>query len=156
MEGIMEVIRQIRNMRSEMNVPAGRRTRLMILPSEGWQETIAHASLYFARLAGVSQSSLIASASDVTEKTVTSVTYAGTLYIPLGDLVDIDKEIARLGKEHENLVKEIERTEGKLNNPGFVSKAPAALVQGEREKLEKNRARLEALSARIQELKESK
>ena len=53
-------------------------------------------------------------------------------------------------------MKEIERTEAKLNNPGFVSKAPAALVQGEREKLEKNRARLEALSARIQELRESK
>ena len=87
---------------------------------------------------------------------MTAVPVAGTLYIPLGDLVDIEKELARLTKEQANLENEIKRTEGKLNNPGFVSKAPEALVNGEREKLKNNQQKLEALKARLQELAESK
>ena len=155
MEGIMEVIRAIRNLRTEMNVQAGKRTRLMLLPGEGWAETLSHAAPYFQRLAGASESSLIASAADLTEKTVSAVTGAGTVYIPLGDLVDIGKETARLNKELTRLEGEIARAEGKLGNPGFVDKAPAALVEQEREKLAANREKAEAVRKRIAELQET-
>ncbi|MBQ6255622.1 MAG: hypothetical protein IJJ60_03450, partial [Clostridia bacterium] len=84
--------------------------------------------------------------------TVSAVCAAGEYFIPLGELVDFEKEKARLNKERDNLMKEIARAEGKLNNPGFVSKAPANLVAAEKEKLEKNKEMLTALEARIAEL----
>ncbi len=154
MAGVMEVIRTIRNLRSEMNVAAGKRTRIMFLPKAGWDETLAHAEPYFKRLAGASEVSMLTDAAEVTEKTVSAVTATGTLYIPLGDLVDIDKEIARLGKERDQLLKDIARATGMLNNPGFVAKAPAALVEQERGRLEANKEKLTALEQRIAELKD--
>ena len=155
MEGLMEIIRAIRNLRAEMNVAAGKRTHLMLLPADGWAETLAHAGQYFQRLAGASETAIIESSAAVTEKTVSAVTKACTLYIPLGDLVDFEKEIARLSKELDNLHKEIARAEGKLNNPGFVSKAPAALVEQEKGKLALNQQKAEQVEKRIAELKES-
>ena len=89
------------------------------------------------------------------EKTVSAVTTPATIYIPLGDLVDFEKEIARLQKEIDNMQKEIARAEGKLNNQGFVAKAPAALVEQEKAKLALNRQKLEQLEKRMAELKES-
>ena len=74
--------------------------------------------------------------------------------IPLGELVDIEKEIARLNKERDNLLKEIARAEGKLNNEGFLRKAPETLVQAERDKLVANQTKLTALDARIADLKQ--
>ena len=150
-----EVIRTIRNLRAEMNVAAGKRTHLMLLPADGWAETLAHAGQYFQRLAGASETAIIESSAAVTEKTVSAVTKACTLYIPLGDLVDFEKEIARLSKELDNLHKEIARAEGKLNNPGFVSKAPAALGEQEKGKLALNQQKAEQVEKRIAELKES-
>ena len=93
---------------------------------------------------------------DAKGKNVSAVTAAGELFIPLGDLVDIDKELARLNKELENLHKEQERITAKLNNPGFIAKAPAQLVQGEREKLNETDVKVKALENRISELQESK
>ena len=155
MEGIMEIIRTIRNLRAEMNVAAGKRTHLMLLPQEGWADTLRDADAYFCRLAGASESRVIGDAACITEKTVSAVTAAGTLYIPLGDLVDFAKEIARLEKEMDNIRKEIARAEGKLSNQGFLAKAPAALVEQEKEKLCANRLKAETLEKRIAELKEN-
>ncbi len=155
MAGIMEMIRTVRNLRAEMNVAAGKRTRLMLLPAEGWKDILEGADMYFRRLAGASESAVIADSAAITEKTVSAVTKAGTLYIPLGDLVDFEKEIARLTKEMENLQKEIARAEGKLNNQGFIAKAPAQLVEAEKAKLAMNQQKLEQVSRRIAELKES-
>ena len=67
--------------------------------------------------------------------------------------MDIDKEIARLEKEQKNLQGEIARANGKLNNPGFLNKAPANLVEQEKEKLKVNETKLQALEARIADLK---
>ncbi len=153
MQGVMDMIKTIRNLRAEMNVAAGKRTRLMLLPSEGWAETLQGAKQYFQRLAGVSHSETLADRAAVTEKTVSAVCAAGELFIPLGDLVDFEKEIARLQKEYENLLKEIERAAGKLNNPGFIGKAPASLVEQEKEKLATNQAMATTLEKRIAELK---
>ncbi len=155
MQGVMEVIRAIRNLRSEMNVAPSKRTRLMLLAGDGWEETLRGGEGYFKKLAGAEQVELIADRNQITEKTVSAVTGAGELFIPLGDLVDFEKEIARLTKERDNIRKEIERAQGKLNNPGFVSKAPAQLVAQEKEKLEASRQKAEALESRIAELKES-
>ena len=154
MQGIMEIIRTIRNLRSEMNVAPSKRTRLMLLPGDGWQQTLAGGDGYFRRLAGASEVDLLADRNQVTEKTVSAVTMAGELFIPLGDLVDFDKEIARLSKELENIGKEMNRSRGMLNNAGFIAKAPAQLVQQEKDKLEAAAAKAEALEKRIAELKE--
>ena len=155
MQGVMEIIRTIRNLRSEMNVAPSRRTRLMLLPGEGWQAALENGEGYFRRLAGASSVEMIGDRNQVKEKTVSAVTSAAELFIPLGDLVDFEKEIARLQKEMDNLGREIKRAQGMLNNPGFVSKAPAALVEAEREKLAANEQKAKALESRIAELKES-
>jgi valyl-tRNA synthetase len=155
MQGVMEIIRTIRNLRSEMNVAPSKRTRLMLLPAEGWTETLRNGEGYFRRLAGAEQLEILEDRNAVTEKTVSAVVSAGELFIPLGDLVDFAKEVARLTKELENLKKEMARSEGMLKNQGFLSKAPAHLVQAEKDKLEAARAKVAALVNRIEELKEN-
>ena len=152
MEGIMEMIRAIRNLRAGMNVQPSHKARLMVRASAGWRDALAGAEVYFARLASVSQLEMLDQDAQITEKTVSAVCAAGEFFIPLGELVDFEKERARLNKERQNITAEIARAEGKLNNPGFVSKAPANLVAAEKEKLEKNREMLAALEARIAEL----
>ena len=153
MLAIMEIIRTIRNLRSEMNVAPSKRTRLMLLPGEGWLETMKGGDGYFRKLAGASETDILTDRNQVTEKTVSAVATAGELFIPLGDLVDFEKEIARLTKEMENLKKEIARSQGMLNNQGFIAKAPAQLVQQERNKLEAAKEKAAALENRIAELK---
>ena len=155
MQGVMAIIRSIRNLRSEMNVAPSRKTRLMLLPAEGWTETLRGGEGYFRRLAGAAEVDILTDRAQATGKNVSAVTDAGELFIPLGDLVDFEKEIARLNKELENLNKETERIRGKLNNPGFVAKAPAQLVQGERDKLAAAETKAKSLENRIAELKDS-
>ena len=154
MQGIMEIIRSIRNLRSEMNVAPSRRTRLMLVPAEGWSDTLRGGEGYFKKLAGAESVEIITDRNAVSGKNVSAVIAAGELFIPLGDLVDFEKEIARLQKELDNLHREAERARGKLSNPGFVAKAPAQLVAQEKEKLEANEAKAAALENRIAELKE--
>ena len=155
MEGLMEIIRAIRNLRAEMNVQAGKRTHVTLIPEAGWEETLAMAEPYLQRLAYVSDAAIGGKDALAGEKVVSAVCAAGELRIPLGDLVDIGKEIARLEKELKNLEGEIARAKGKLSNQGFLSKAPAQLVEQEREKLKTNESMLESLAARIAELKQA-
>ena len=155
MQGVMEIIRTIRNLRSEMNVAPSRKTRLILLPGEGWETALANGEGYFKRLAGASEVSLIADRAAISGRMISAVTAPGELFIPLGDLVDFEKEIARLQKELDNLGKEMDRAKSKLNNPGFVQKAPAQLVEAEREKLAANEQKAKSLENRISELKES-
>ncbi len=155
MQGVMEIIRTIRNLRSEMNVAPSKRTRLMLLPGEGWQAALENGEGYFKRLAGAGSLEMLTDRNQVTEKTVSAVTAAAELFIPLGDLVDFQKEIARLQKELDGLGREMNRARGMLNNPGFVAKAPAALVEGEKQKLADNEQKAKALESRIAELKAS-
>ena len=96
---------------------------------------------------------VIAAGVEAEGKTVSAVSEAAELFIPLGDLVDFEKEVARLTKERDSVERDIQRGEGKLNNPGFVNKAPAALVEQEKAKLEVSRDKLVKLNARIEELK---
>ena len=155
MEGVMDVIRSVRNLRAEMNVPVGKRAHLMIRPKSGWEDALNGADEIFARLAWASGTQLLGQNEAVNEKTVSCVSEAAEVLIPLGDLVDFEKEIARLKKERDNVANELARGEGKLKNPGFVNKAPAALVEQERAKLEVNRDKLNTLEARLRELTEN-
>ena len=153
MEGVMDVIRAVRNLRAEMNVAVGKRAHLMVRPKAGWEKAMAGAGEYLQRLAWVSQMQLLAADEAAQGKTVSAVSEAAELFIPLGDLVDVDKEIARLGKERDSVQRDIERGEAKLNNPGFLAKAPAQLVEQEKAKLDVARDKLVKLTARIDELK---
>ena len=152
MEGVMDMVRAIRNLRSSMNVQAGHRARLMVRPAEGWAETLMSEESAFKRLAAVTEEILLGDSEKPGEKTVGAVTAAGEFFIPLGELVDLMAERKRLTKEKERLEGEIKRGEGKLNNAGFVSKAPAALVEAEKQKIETNRQMLAALEKQLSEL----
>ena len=153
MEGLMEIIRTIRNLRAEMNVQPSKRTHVALIPEQGWEETLSLAEPFLQRLAWASDVSLAGKEQVSAEKVVSAVCVAGEIRIPLGDLVDFAKEVARLEKEAENMENEIGRAEAKLNNPGFVGKAPAALVGQEKEKLKTNQNMLMSLQQRIAELK---
>lgn len=146
-------IRAIRNLRAEMNVQPGKRTHITLIPENGWEDTLALAEPYLQRLAGASDVQLGGKDALAGEKVVSAVCAAGEIRIPLGELVDFEKEIARLEKEKKNLEGEIARANGKLNNPGFLSKAPAALVEQERAKLSTNESMLKSLEQRIQDLR---
>jgi valyl-tRNA synthetase len=154
MQGIMEMIRAIRNLRAEMNVQAGQRTHLMITPSEGWQAVFENAEPYFQRLASVSSLQLVSGPMSGKEKTISLVCSCGELKIPLGDLVDVEKERLRLNKEHDNLANEIARAASRLNNPGFLAKAPESLIASEKEKVAVSNTMLLALEARIRDLQD--
>ena len=153
MEGVMDVIRAVRNLRAEMNVAVGKRAHLMVRPKEGWAHAMAGAEEYLKRMAWVSEMKLLGENEAAEGKTVSAVSEAAELFIPLGDLVDIDKEVARLTKERDGVERDIQRAEGKLNNQGFLAKAPAQLVEQEKAKLEVNRDKLAKLNARIDDLK---
>ncbi len=153
MTGLMDIIRAIRNLRAEMNVQAGRRTHVVLIPETGWEATLSIAGPYLQRLAYASEVALGGKDALAGEKVVSAVCAAGEIRIPLGDLVDIGKEIARLEKELKNLESEIARARGKLNNPGFLGKAPAQLVEAEKAKLATNESMLGSLQARIADLK---
>jgi len=153
MQGVMEFITKIRNLRAEMNVAVGKKTRLMIIPAAGYEETLKNATQYFERLAYIKGCEVIDKNKRIAEKTVSAVCTAGELFIPLGDLVDLKKEAERLEKEKANLENEIARSEGKLKNEGFLNKAAPALVQQERDKLENNKKILRTLELRIAEVK---
>lgn len=152
MEGVMEVIRAIRNLRAEMNVQAGKRASLILRPREGWKDVLAASEQYFKRLAYTTQLELIGPETPNPDNAASAVTAPCELFIPLGELVDIDREVARLGRDRQTVEAEIARGEGKLKNEGFLTKAPEALVQAEQEKLATNRQVLQALEERIREL----
>lgn len=153
MQGVMDIIRAVRNLRAELKVAPGHRARMMLRASAGKKNALADSAAYFMRLAAASEVSFLEENKQPEGKTVSAVVPFAEVFIPLGDLVDIEAEIARLSKEYENLEKEIARGEGKLANAGFLSKAPAQLVESEKEKLKQNRAMLETLAKRVEELK---
>ncbi len=152
MEEVMEIIRMVRNQRAEMNVPPSRKAALVLLPGEGWGDTLAEAQGYLMRLASASQVSFIADRADAPHPAISLIAAAAEAFLPMAELVDVEKERARMQKELKNLDQEIARAQGKLNNPGFTAKAPAQVVQQERDKLaqfldlkEKTVARLQTL-----------
>ncbi|WP_125152772.1 valine--tRNA ligase [Clostridium rectalis] len=152
MNYIIEAIKSIRNVRAEMNVPNSRKAKVMIYALEG-KEAFQEGKIYFEKLASASEVIFLDSKKQAPENAVSLVSKGAEIYMPLLDLVDIEKELERLSKEKEKLEKEIERVEKKLSNEKFVSKAPEAVVNEERVKGEKYKEMLEAILERINSLK---
>ena len=148
-ERMIAAIRAIRTRRAEMNVPPSRRTAVYIVTP--YAEEFAAAAPYFVRLASATGVEVLASYDR--DDAVTLVTDAATVYIPMADMIDLEKEKARLEGELAKAEADIARTEGKLKNESFVAKAPAAVVDAERQKLEKFRATRDSLAAELEKLK---
>jgi len=132
---IMDAIKSIRNVRAEMNVPPSRRAKVIFVVT-GSEEAgiISEGKSFFERLAGASEVVIQPDKAGIPSDAVASIIAGAEIYMPLEDLIDIQKEIERLEKEKANLEKELERVNGKLRNQGFVSKAPAKVVEEERAK----------------------
>lgn len=153
MQHIMDVIGAVRNLRAGMNVPPSKKAHLYMVPAAGIDGKIfTENETYFQRLASAAAVSVVAR-EDLPRNVVSVVCPCGEAFLPMGELVDAEKEIARLNKEIANMENEIKRAEGKLNNPGFVGKAPANVVEAERAKLATNKTMLEALNQRLADMK---
>ena len=144
-EMIMQVIRAIRARRGEMNVPPSKKTRLFIMTAH--KAVFEQGRPFFARLAFASDVEL--GDSYDADGSVQVVTDAARVFIPMDELVDREKELARLGREKAACEKDIAALSSKLDNPGFVAKAPAQVVDGERAKLAKARERLAKIEESI-------
>ncbi len=129
---LMDLIKQVRQLRQKMGVPFSRKTNLYLVTEH--PDTYRAGKEYLKRLAAASDISFEALSGDVNAATV--VTSDAKVFIPLGELVDVEKEKARLEKEREKLLADIARIDAKLNNPGFVNKAPEKVVNDERAKRE--------------------
>ena len=144
MERIMTAVRAIRNRRAEMNVPPSKRAKLYI--ATAFKDTFSNAVTVFQKLAGASEAEV---GDEFTlDNAVSIITQDAKVYIPMGDLVDFEAERARLQKELTKAQADLEFINKKLSNPGFVSKAPEAVVNAQKESAAK-------LSDKIAMLEES-
>ena len=143
MESVMNAIRSIRNRRAEMNVPPSKKSTLYVVSDKG--EIFRQGEGFICRLAYADKVIICETDPEGHENMVCVVTNDAKLYIPLEELIDFEKELARLEKEKANCLKQIAMFEGKLSNEAFVSHAPEKVVAEQREKLEKNRALLAQL-----------
>ena len=138
MESIMNAIRAVRNRRAELNVPPAKKCTLYVVTEK--QDVFAGGVGFMTRLAYADQVVICDGDPEGHEDMLCVVTADAKLYIPLSQLIDVEKELARIAKEKENCLRQIAMFEGKLNNEQFVSRAPEKVVADQREKLEKNRA----------------
>ena len=134
-EGVMEIIKAVRAMKKAAECPPSKKVELFVVSGE--KRLLQVNKDCIVKLSGASTLTLVEDASVIDGKTVSAVTEIAQIYVPLGDLVDIEKEKVRLTAEIERIDGEIARAEGKLNNPNFVNKAPKKLVDDEREKVKK-------------------
>ena len=146
MELIMDAIRAVRTRRSEMNVPPSKKAHLTVATSE--KAVFELGIPFLKKLAYASEVSIVDSGvAPEAAGTVTVVTHVAQLSMPLAELVDMEKEKARMEKELKKNSAELEKLNTKLNNPGFVNKAPAHVVEAEKERAVK----LTELVAKLQE-----
>ena len=149
-EGIMDIIKAVRAAKVELGCPPAKKVSLFITTES--KRLISSNRDSILKLAGAKDITFISDAAEAGEKAVAKVLHIGTLYIPMGELVDIEKERERLEGELEKVTEEIRRADGKLNNQGFVSKAPKKLVDDERAKLDKYIAMREKILEQIKSL----
>ena len=129
----MEAIRAIRTRRSEMNVPPSKKAHLTVATGE--REIFNLGVPFLKKLAYASDVTIVAQDQlPSAAGQVTVVTHAAQMFIPMGELVDLAKEKARIEKELKKNADELGKLNAKLSNPGFVSKAPANVVQAEQER----------------------
>ncbi|OXM86868.1 valine--tRNA ligase [Paenibacillus rigui] len=153
MELLMDIIRTVRNIRAEVNVPMSKKIELLVKPSS--EETLAILQRNEEYIRRFSNTSLLEIGLDLTtpDKAMTGIVTGAELYLPLAGLIDISQEIARLEKELQTLHGEVERIEKKLGNEGFVAKAPAKVIEEEKAKLADYADKRDKVIARLAELK---
>ena len=147
----MEAVKAIRNMKAEKGVAPSKKIKAYFIASAVDPKDIG----YVNKLAGVENAEFLDDKSGITDKIVSLFGDFGEIAVPLGDLVDMQKEIARLTEELKFTQSEIARSEKMLSNQGFVAKAPKALIDKEKEKLQNNMQKEQKLSAEIDNLKNS-
>ena len=149
MNTLMEVVRGIRNVRAEMNVPHGRRISVLLLPQneEGTQLAKWVAELTSRLVQAGTMEHIVAA--DIPTQAMSVAVSGLMIYLPLADLVDLDMEKARLAKEIASVEQDIMRIEGKLSNESFVAKAPADVVDKEKQRLDDAKTRLAGLVQRL-------
>ncbi len=147
-ETIKEAVRAIRNVRTQMNVPPSRKSHVYVVSgSEEIRGIFEHGRVFFATLGYASEVHVQADQAGIREDAVSVVIPEAVIYIPLEELVDVEKEIERLQKEEARLNKELARSNGMLSNGKFVSRAPQAKIDEEKAKL----ARYEQMMAQVKE-----
>ncbi len=135
METVMNAIRAIRNRRAELNVPPSKKAKLLIVTAK--KDIFAEGEAYIKKLAYASELEIIDTAPANTEDYVSVLTESASMYMPLAELVDFEKELERLNRELEKAEKEYARVAGKLNNASFIAKAPEKVIEAEKEKAAK-------------------
>jgi valyl-tRNA synthetase len=152
MQVLIEIIRSVRNIRAEMEVPVKQQVELLIRADAEVLSTIRQNEAAIRRLCGAER---VTVGEDVTrpDKAMTAVVTGAEVFVPLAGLIDIDQTIARLEAELKKLDAEVARVEKKLANQGFVTKAPKHVVEEERRKGEEYREKREKVLARLNELK---
>ncbi len=152
-EAIKEAVRSIRNVRTSMNVPPSKKAKVFVV-SENQEllDIFEHSKSFFASLGYASQVVLQKDKTGIAEDAVSAVIPQAAIYMPFAELVDIEKEIARLKNEEKRLAGELARVNGMLGNEKFVSKAPAAKVEEEKAKKEKYTQMMEQVKAQLAHL----
>ena len=152
-EIIKEAVRGIRNVRTEMNVPPSKKALVYVVSEkEALRNTFEEGRLFFASLAYASEVKVQADKAGIAEDAVSVVIANATIYIPFAELVDIKQEIERLQKEEKRLEGELKRVAGMLGNEKFISKAPAAKIQEEKDKQAKYAQMMEQVKERLAQL----
>ena len=152
-EIIKEAVRGIRNVRSEMNVPPSRKAQVFVVSeNENITNAFTEGKLFFEALAYASEVTIQKDKDGIAEDAVSVVIPNATLYIPFAELVDIKQEIERLQKEEKRLMGELSRVNGMLGNERFISKAPQAKIDEEKEKLQKYTQMMEQVNERLRKI----
>ena len=150
---IKEAVRGVRNIRTEMNVPPSRKANAFVVSDKAdIRKIFEECASIFAKLAYSDSVAVQADKTGISDDAVSVVIHDAVVYIPFAELVDIDKELERLGKEKTRLEGEIKRCEGMLSNERFISKAPVAKVEEEKAKLTKYKETYDQVVERINSL----
>ena len=153
-ERVKDLVKGVRNLRKDMDVPNSRKAKLLIVSdSEEVRKTFETMKDAYQALAYASEISVLADASTIPADAVSVVIPDAVVYLPLEDLVDMEKEKERLTKEKERLTKELARSKGMLSNEKFLSRAPEAKVAEEKAKLEKYQQMMDDVNARLAQMK---
>jgi valyl-tRNA synthetase len=155
MASLMAAIREIRNIRTNLNVPPSRKISLIVVSADAAVRRHFEAGLpYLQRLAGVATQKTQPGKDGIPLTAVTALFDGGEVYLPLADLIDLGQEIVRLEGEQVNLEQELGRVRAKLANAAFTDRAPAKVVQAERDKLSRYEDMYSGVTARLQLLRE--
>ena len=152
-ETIKEAVRAIRNVRTGMNVPPSKKAHVFVVSENDRIRSIfENGKVFFATLGYASEVHVQPDKAGISEDAVSAVIPEAVVYMPFAELVDLEKELARLRKEEERLAGELDRVNKMLSNERFISKAPQAKIDEEKAKLEKYTQMMEQVKERLASL----